>query len=372
MTRSLSRCYSGPQTTEHSEPHRQNLSTRRRVRPASPQTHRPVVSLLRDPLLLTLMASSLVHGLAFSLGSGTTSDPAADVRSGRTAVRLQPALAAPPTSPTAQHLLPDTPPDLTVPILPAQRAASRPSTPPPQPSPLRQAPATAPPPRPEIPQLASALVSPAPRPPLRKTPRSTPRTAPDPPLPPPAPPQQNTSRISTSSHSTRRLRPPPALTQAPFLRAPTTAAPQPRPPRTHTPVSPPLKVAVASPTHPPRAPRPTDIAPSPLPASVAQPASQSERGTVSSLPAPLPDNPIPDYPVSAARRGRQGVVVVLMKINAMGLVTSVSLNRSSGHADLDRSALAAARRWTFRPARRGKTPIAITVLKPFRFVLNRR
>ena len=137
-------------------------------------------------------------------------------------------------------------------------------------------------------------------------------------------------------------------------------------------MSSPLKVAVASPTHPPRGPRPSDIAPSPLPASLSQPAAQAVRGTKSSLPTPLPDNPIPDYPVSAARRGRQGVVVVLMEINTTGRVTNVSLNRSSGHADLDRSALAAARLWTFRPARRGETPIAITVLKPFRFVLNRR
>jgi len=87
---------------------------------------------------------------------------------------------------------------------------------------------------------------------------------------------------------------------------------------------------------------------------------------------PLPDNPTPTYPASAARRGRQGVVLVRMEIDTRGKVAHVGVERSSGHPDLDRAALDAARRWTFRPARRGNQPVAITVLKPFRFVLERR
>jgi len=280
-------------------------------------------------------------------------------------VRLKPSLAVPPTT---QHLQPDTPPEPTVPVLLPRMADPRQATPPPQQSPPRRPPATAPLIRPQIPQLASALVSPAPRDPVRETPHSQPRTAPD----LPALRQQDTSPTFAASDLQRRLRPPPAVTPAPSRRIPNTAASTPRPTRTSIPPSPPLSVAVSSQTHRPRGPRPTNIAPSPPPASVAQPASQPEQGTIRSLPSPLPDNPIPDYPASAARAGRQGVVFVLMDIDSTGRVANVSVGRSSGHADLDRAALAAARRWTFRPARRGDQSVAVTVLKPFRFVLNRR
>jgi len=61
-----------------------------------------------------------------------------------------------------------------------------------------------------------------------------------------------------------------------------------------------------------------------------------------------------------------------MNIDESGHVATASVHRSSGHADLDRAALTAARRWTFQPARRNNQAIAITVLKPFRFILQRR
>jgi protein TonB len=61
-----------------------------------------------------------------------------------------------------------------------------------------------------------------------------------------------------------------------------------------------------------------------------------------------------------------------MVIDRNGRVTRASVHRGSGHADLDTAALAAARKWSFQPARRGDQAISITVLKPFRFVLQRR
>jgi len=61
-----------------------------------------------------------------------------------------------------------------------------------------------------------------------------------------------------------------------------------------------------------------------------------------------------------------------MMIGRDGRVIAASVHRGSGHADLDKAALAAARQWTFQPARRGEQAVSITVLKPFRFVLQKR
>jgi protein TonB len=61
-----------------------------------------------------------------------------------------------------------------------------------------------------------------------------------------------------------------------------------------------------------------------------------------------------------------------MVINANGRVAAASVHRSSGHSDLDAAAIDAARQWTFRPAQRAGTAVSITVLKPFRFVLESR
>lgn len=55
------------------------------------------------------------------------------------------------------------------------------------------------------------------------------------------------------------------------------------------------------------------------------------------------------YPPTARQRGVQGRTRVELMIDASGHVTGVVLIASSGHADLDRAALASARQWRFRP-----------------------
>jgi protein TonB len=50
-----------------------------------------------------------------------------------------------------------------------------------------------------------------------------------------------------------------------------------------------------------------------------------------------------DYPRSARRLGREGTVHVGLVVAASGAVTSVQIQRSSGHDDLDRAAIAAVR-----------------------------
>jgi protein TonB len=77
-----------------------------------------------------------------------------------------------------------------------------------------------------------------------------------------------------------------------------------------------------------------------VPASLDAPA-------VAVLAAVPGTNVPPDYPRDARRAGHEGVVVVRFRCDAAGAVTHAEIVRSSGHARLDASALAAVRRWRF-------------------------
>ena len=324
------------------------------------------MSLLRDPLLLTLLASSLAHGTAFVLQPATTTAPTATVRSGRTAIRLQPSLAAPPPpllkTPIAHSATPDTV-QVDQHISSEQFAFD-------SDSPARNTPRISPPSRPPSPPLTSPSITPAIRRPKLSKRDPIQRVAPPPTAPPPHETDTNFSvvrkphpiRIATDSSQPvttlpRRPTTPPGRfrpNSAPRTRAPaTTAFPTPNSPRPQT---------------PPR-PRPKQPAPAP---SIAQPASRQDYGGPRSLPTALPNNPLPVYPAAAANRRRQGTVIVSMVINADGRVSAATVHRTSGHTDLDAAAIAAARQWTFRPAQRAGEAVGITVLKPFRFVLESR
>ena len=56
------------------------------------------------------------------------------------------------------------------------------------------------------------------------------------------------------------------------------------------------------------------------------------------------------YPPGAQARGERGTVYVRFTIDASGNVQSVSLSRSSGHAELDQEVLAMVRRASPVPA----------------------
>ena len=61
--------------------------------------------------------------------------------------------------------------------------------------------------------------------------------------------------------------------------------------------------------------------------------------------------PKPKYPSAARRAGQQGTVTLSFTVGSSGKVTSVRVAKSSGYALLDNAALAAIRRWCFKPAR---------------------
>lgn len=236
-------------------------------------------------------------------------------------------------------------------------------------SPPRQTPAIAPPPRPTPPQLSLSSITPVLRHPLRLPLTAVERVA----APPTAPRRRdNKTFAAVRKPNTARLRTGtthPAPSRPRSVPATPDNPPRVAIPRSTTPIE-------AAPTarrrpspRPTQRPRPADAAPPP---SAAQLASHQAFGGPHALPTALPNNPLPVYPSAAARRRRQGTVTVSLNIDANGHVSAASVHRSSGHADLDAAAVDAARRWTFRPAYRAGTAVAITVLKPFRFVLERR
>lgn len=87
--------------------------------------------------------------------------------------------------------------------------------------------------------------------------------------------------------------------------------------------------------------------------------------------ASLVSRSTPHYPKSARRKGLQGRVVVTVTVGTSGKVSSCQISESSGHSMLDQSAVSAARRYRFFPARNGLGK-AISVRKaiPFNFQLT--
>jgi len=82
------------------------------------------------------------------------------------------------------------------------------------------------------------------------------------------------------------------------------------------------------------------------------------------------DTPPPIYPAEARSRGYEGTTLLTAEILANGRVGQVLIQKSSGHAVLDRSAMKAVQSWRFEPARSKHTPQAMIVAIPIRFSLE--
>jgi TonB family protein len=78
----------------------------------------------------------------------------------------------------------------------------------------------------------------------------------------------------------------------------------------------------------------------------------------------------PQYPESARRAGAQGITLLKLRILENGKVGEVHIEKSAGHAELDRAAADAVKRWLFEPARMGKIAVAVWVLLPVKFELE--
>lgn len=78
---------------------------------------------------------------------------------------------------------------------------------------------------------------------------------------------------------------------------------------------------------------------------------------------------MPRYPDSARRRGREGLVVLRLSIDADGVLRDIRIVEKAGFG-LDEAALEAARASTYAPARRFGRPVRCEVLLPVRFALK--
>jgi protein TonB len=103
----------------------------------------------------------------------------------------------------------------------------------------------------------------------------------------------------------------------------------------------------------------------PVVVSMAIPAMT---GTVETTSVRLLENPAPEYPPDALRRGIHGRVTLRVTVSADGTVSGVDVARTSGYRVFDEAAAEAVRGWRFEPARRQGRAVPSTVLLPIRFL----
>lgn len=110
---------------------------------------------------------------------------------------------------------------------------------------------------------------------------------------------------------------------------------------------------------PPVQARPAPPPPPPKPASK----------TVSVSPADYLRAPDPEYPEDAQEAGWEGKVLVKVRILPDGKPDSVSLQKSSGHASLDKEALRAVRAMLFKPGTVDDAATTVWAIVPISFQL---
>ena len=99
-------------------------------------------------------------------------------------------------------------------------------------------------------------------------------------------------------------------------------------------------------------------------------AAATRREVLPAFKAAYLHNPAPAYPALARRNGEQGTVTLRVLVARDGATARVSVERSSGYAHLDRSALEAVREWRFVPAREQGEPVEVWMLVPIAFRLQ--
>ena len=87
-------------------------------------------------------------------------------------------------------------------------------------------------------------------------------------------------------------------------------------------------------------------------------------------PAVPTHQPKPAYPAFARRLGHEGKVLVRIHVLSSGEVADASVATSSGFSALDEAALAAVKRWRFRPAQRAGRAVDATLNVPITFKLE--
>lgn len=148
--------------------------------------------------------------------------------------------------------------------------------------------------------------------------------------------------------------------------------PSPIPEQTPEPGAEPVRPAPVSPPPASAMPAAATLHASSVASAVASPGSDagnhSATGEVTQKASPqYSDNPKPEYPEAARRRGQQGSVLVTVWVSKTGLPTKVELAKSSGYSLLDRTALQTVMKWKFHPGLYGNFPVDSVVEVPIRF-----
>jgi periplasmic protein TonB len=88
------------------------------------------------------------------------------------------------------------------------------------------------------------------------------------------------------------------------------------------------------------------------------------------LEAPVPVRMVPPkFPPEMRREGTGGVVTVRCTIDEKGNVTEPEVEKASNPAFIQ-PAIDALRKWKFKPAKRGGTPVALKVSIPIQFSIS--
>lgn len=128
----------------------------------------------------------------------------------------------------------------------------------------------------------------------------------------------------------------------------------------------------------PSAAQPVAEAPAGPPTSHPATTATTTAGAAPTQPSYVPpmgragylSNPKPHYPPLARKRGWEGVVTLLVSVDAEGNPLSVEVKDSSGHSVLDRCAVMAVTQWRFQPATRDGRAVAASVEVPIKFDLT--
>src|ERR1043165_3757180 len=77
----------------------------------------------------------------------------------------------------------------------------------------------------------------------------------------------------------------------------------------------------------------------------------------------------PEYPDELRRDGVSGLVMVKCSIDEQGNVVETAIEKSS-NAAFEKPAVAAVKKWKFKPAKQDGAPVAIKVSIPIKFVFE--
>lgn len=82
------------------------------------------------------------------------------------------------------------------------------------------------------------------------------------------------------------------------------------------------------------------------------------------------NNPLPQYPIRARKRGYEGIVELMVQVSKKGRVSNLWIFKSSNYKSLDNQAVKVIKKWIFEPGRKNGTPEKMWVKIPVKFELK--